>query len=99
MAVAKAAKATETKSTPTKGTYTEQAAVLATDVRAWAEDMRDKSAEFDQRCTDLNQTEPGPDGASAADGVRRIPMATDDLNRALASLQSVASDLAVKAQP
>lgn len=91
---APAPKATEAKKAT--ASYSEQAASLADDVRALAEDMRDKIAEVVDRCGKVNETAPNPDDLQAANGVRRIPLATEDVTRALEGLVAVAADLALK---
>jgi len=79
--------------------YIDQAAALAADVRALAEGMRAALVEVEERCAEVNQTAPEPTAFAAADGVRRIPMATGDVHRALEGLVHAAADLATKAQP
>ena len=79
--------------------YLDQATVLAADVRALAEGMREALAEIEARCAEINQTAPEAAAYAAADAVRRIPMSTGDVHRALESLMHAAADLATKAQP
>lgn len=80
--------------------YLDQAAALATDVRALAEGMREELTAVEERIADLNQTTaPEPGDFAAADGVRRIPMSTADVHRALEGLVHAAADLATKTQP
>jgi outer membrane translocation and assembly module TamA len=86
---------TETKATES---YIDQAAKLATDVRALAEKMREDLAEVEERCAKVNETAPEAAAYAAADGVRRIPMATVDVHHALEGLVHAAAELATKAQ-
>lgn len=94
----------ETKPAPkaekTSASYLDQAAALAADVRTLAEGMREELNTVEQRVADLNQTTaPEPGDYAAADGVRRIPMATADVHRALEGLVHAAADLTTKTQP
>ena len=79
--------------------YLDQAAVLAADVRALAEGMREALAEIEARCVEINQTAPEAAAYAAADAVRRIPMSAGDVHRALEGLVHAAAELAAKAQP
>ena len=83
----------------TSVSYLDQAAVLAADVRALAEGMREALTEVEARCAEINQTAPEAAAYAAADAVRRIPMSTGDVHRALEGLVHAAADLAAKAQP
>lgn len=94
---ATATKATETQEKDERS-YSEHAASLADDVRALAEEMREKIDEVVERCGKVNETSPNPDELQAANGVRRIPMAADDVRRALEGLVAVSADLALKVQ-
>ncbi len=78
--------------------YIDQAATLATDVRALAEKMREDLTEVECRCAKVNETAPEASAYAAADGVRRIPMATVGVHQALQGLVSAAAELATKAQ-
>lgn len=93
--------ATATKATQEKKdekSYSEHAASLADDVRALAEEMREKIDEVVERCGKVNETSPNPAELQAANGVRRIPMAADDVRRALEGLVAVSAALALNVQ-
>lgn len=74
--------------------YGEAAAELAADVRDMAEQMLKDLADLNARVDKLHTTSaPTADEGPAADGVRRIPMATEDVTRAVHGLLSTAADL------
>lgn len=96
--ISEAPKATAKAEEKAAESYLDQAAALATDVRALAEGMREALAEVEDRCAKVNETAPEAAAYAAADGVRRIPMATGDVRRALEGLVHAAAELATKAQ-
>lgn len=77
-------------------TYADEAAKLAADTRAMADDMRQQLADLNTRCGKVNENEPIAADGPAADTVRRIPMAVSDIDRALEGLATVAGELAQK---
>lgn len=77
--------------------YTEQAAQIAADARALADNARHELAALSDRCGDLARVDPGPETA-AAERVRRIPMAVDDAARALAAVAAAAAELTAATQ-
>lgn len=77
-------------------TYADEAAKLAADTRAMADDMRQQLADLNTRCGKVGENEPAADDGPAADTVRRIPMAVSDIDRALEGLATVAGELAQK---
>lgn len=78
----------------TNAPYAEQAAALADDARALAEGIREDLAKLRERFVDdFADTAPEPANASAADGVRRVPMAIDEVVRAIEGLTLVAAEL------
>jgi len=75
-------------------TYTERAAVLADEVRAAADAIRDQVETVNGKVLELQQAMmPNPGEARVAGGVRRIPMATSDVTRAVEGLAAAAVDL------
>ncbi|MCQ0012000.1 hypothetical protein [Actinomadura madurae] len=76
--------------------FAEQAAQIAADARALADNTRHELAALTERCGDLTRVDPG-DAAALADHVRRIPMAVDDANRALAALAATGAALTAAA--
>lgn len=74
--------------------YGERANALAADTRELADNIREDLAKLRERCIDdFADTAPEPADAAAADGVRRIPMAIDEVTRALDGLVVTAADL------
>lgn len=99
MATASAKNTSSTKAATKSDTdkpYAEQAATLAADTRAMADDMRQQLADLVNRCGEVNETEPAAEDGPAADTVRRIPMSVSDIDRALEGLATVAGELAQK---
>lgn len=83
-----------TKAAPS---YSEQAAALADDARALAERVRGEIDDLLAQVEQVQRTEPGVTEALVADGVRRIPMATGDVVRALEGLSVHAATLQQRA--
>lgn len=77
--------------------YAEQALTLADDTRALAESIREDLDKLTERVRDLGDVETRPEDGPALAGVGRIPMAIDEVNRALQALTVTAADLSRQA--
>lgn len=78
----------------TERSYTETAATLSGDARDLADRIREDLAKLRERCiTDFEDAAPGVEEAPTAGALQRIPMAIDDINRALDGLVVATTDL------
>lgn len=94
----------EPKGQPAKSTrkadeasYTDRALALADDTRALAESIREDLDKLTERVRDLGDVETRPEDGPALAGVGRIPMAIDEVHRALQALTVTAADLSRQA--
>lgn len=85
---------TGSKSGSDKTTFGERAHAIATDARAFADNTRERLAELSARCIELNDVDPGED--TAADALRRLPMALQDADTVAQGLAGIAADLAAR---
>jgi len=92
-----AARAADTPDGAGKGSYAVQAARLAEQVQAAVEEISETLGGLRQQVDWVQRTEPAVAEARAADGVRRIPMAVGDVERALSGLRSAAAEVARRA--
>ncbi|OLT24404.1 hypothetical protein BJF79_13765 [Actinomadura sp. CNU-125] len=78
----------------TEQTYTDRAAALADEARAAADTIRAQVEAVNGKVLELQQEMmPRPGEARVAGGVRRLPMATGDVSRAVEGLMAAAVDL------
>jgi len=74
--------------------YSGQAARLAEQVRAAVEEISETLGGLREQVDRVQQTEPAVAEARAADGVRRVPMAVGEVERALVGLRSAGVEVA-----
>ena len=106
MATAKPAKPAETKTdaAPAKDskdpTYAEQATDLATHAEQVTNELTEALDDLTDHHTKVQQTTAAPDSADlpTADAVRRLPMAIDEVRRALATLRQATGELTQRTQ-